>query len=86
MTSLNTKNLESVLLAKPHLAVTLPCRTLTLSAKVPCRTLQIVEPKALNSEKDYLAEPWSARSFRKCPNTKDWECQSSNERSQDQEP
>ena len=27
---------------------------LTRSAKVSCRTLQIAEPKALNSEKDYL--------------------------------
>ena len=42
-------------------------RTLTRSAKVSCRTLQIAEPKALNLEKGYLAEPWNARSFRVCP-------------------
>ena len=34
---------------------------------VSCRTLQIAEPRALNLEKDYLAEPWNAGSFRKCP-------------------
>ena len=33
------------------------CRTLTHSAMVSCRTLQIAEPKALNLEKDDLAEP-----------------------------
>ena len=67
MISLNAKNLESVLLAEPQLAVMFPCRTLTRSAKVSCRTLRLAEPKALNSEKDYLAEPWNAGSFRKCP-------------------
>ena len=67
MISLNAKNLESVLLAEPQLAVMFPCRTLTRSAKVSCRTLQNAEPKALNSEKDYLAEPRNAGSFRKCP-------------------
>ena len=67
MISLNAKNLENVLLAEPQLAVMFPCRTLTRSAKVSCRTLQIAEPKALNSEKDHLAEPWNAGSFRKCP-------------------
>ena len=36
---------------------------LTPSAKVSCRTLQIAEPKALNLEKDYLAEPWNAGSL-----------------------
>ena len=43
------------------------CRTLTRSAIVSCRTLQIAEPKALNLEKDYLAEPWNSGSFRICP-------------------
>ena len=67
MISLDAKNLESELLAEPHVAVMFSCRTLTRSAKVSCRTLQIAEPKALNSEKDYLAEPWNAGSFAKCP-------------------
>ena len=67
MISPNAKNLESALLAEPHVAVMFPCRTLTRSAKVSCRTLQIAEPKALNLEKDYLAEPWNAVSFRKRP-------------------
>ena len=67
MISLHAKNLENVLLAEPRLAVMFPCRTLTRSAKVSCRALQIAEPKALNSEKDHLAEPWNAGSFQKCP-------------------
>ena len=66
MMSLNAKNLESVLLAEPHVAVIFPCQTLPRSTKVSCRTLQIAEPNALNSENDYLAEPWNAGSFRKC--------------------
>ena len=61
------RNLESVLLAEPHVAVVLSCRTLTRSAKVSCRTLQVAEPKVLHLEKDHLAEPWNAGSFRKCP-------------------
>ena len=61
--SLNAKNLESV----PDVAVMFSCQTLTHSAKVFCRALQIAKPKALNSEKDYPAEAWNARSFRKCP-------------------
>ena len=44
--SRNAKTLESALLAEPHVAVMSPCRTLTRSAKVSCRTLQIAEPKA----------------------------------------
>ena len=67
MISLHAKNLESALLAEPHIAVMFSCRTLTRSAMVSCRTHRIAEPKALNSEKDYLAEPWNAGSFRKCP-------------------
>ena len=72
MISLNAKNSESALLAEPHGAVMFSCRTLTSSAKVSCRTLEIAEPKALNLEKDNLAEPWNAGSFRACPlkNTK----------------
>ena len=31
------------------------------------RTLEIAEPEALNLEKDNLAEPWNAGSFRVCP-------------------
>ena len=58
MISLNAKNLESVLLAQHHVAVMFSCRTLTRSEKVCCRTLQVAERKALNLEKDYLAEPW----------------------------
>ena len=69
MLSLNAKNLESALLADPHVAVMSSGRTLTCSAKVSCRTLQIAEPKALNLEKDYLAEPWNAGSFCICPNS-----------------
>ena len=67
MISLNTKSLESVLLTEPHIAVMFSFRTLTDSVKVSSRTLQIVEPKALNLEKGYLAELWSVGSFRKCP-------------------
>ena len=63
MISLTAKNLESVLLAEPNVAVIFSCRTLTRSAKVSCRTLQIAEPQALNSEKDYLAEPWNEGPF-----------------------
>ena len=64
----NAKNSESALLAEPHGAVMFSCRTLTFSAKVSCRTLlEIAEPKALNLEKDNLAEPWNAGSFRVCP-------------------
>ena len=63
----DAKSLESVLLAEPHVAVMLSCRTLTRSAKESCRALQIAEPKALNLEKDYLAEPWNVGSFRVCP-------------------
>ena len=69
MISLRAKNLESALLAEPHVAVMFSFRTLTRSAKVSCRTLRLAEPKALNAEKDYLAEPWNAGSFRKCPYT-----------------
>ena len=54
MISPNAKNLESVLLAEPRVAVIVSCRTLTCSAKVSCRTLKIAEPNALISEKDYL--------------------------------
>ena len=68
MIFLNAKNSESALLAEPHGAVMFSCRTLTFSAKVSCRTLEIAEPKALNLEKDNLAEPWNAGSFRVCPN------------------
>ena len=67
MISRNAKTLESALLAELHVAVVSPCRTLSRSAKVSCRTLQIAEPKALNTKKDHLAEPWNAGSFRKCP-------------------
>ena len=67
MIFLNAKNSESALLAEPHGAVMFSCRTLTFSAKVSCRTLEIAEPKALNLEKDNLAEPWNAGSFRVCP-------------------
>ena len=67
MISLNAENLESALLAEPHVAVMFSCRTLTRSVKVSCRTLQIAEPKALNLEKDYLVEPWNAGSVRICP-------------------
>ena len=66
--SLKAKNSESVLLAEPHVSVMFSCQTLTLSAGVSCRTLQIAESKTLKLEKDYLAEPWNAASFRKCPN------------------
>ena len=66
MIFLNAKNSESALLAEPHDAVMFSCRTLTFSAKVSCRTLEIAEPKALNLEKDNLAEPWNAGSFRVC--------------------
>ena len=65
--SLNAENLESALLAEPHVAVMFSCRTLTRTAKVSCRTLQIAKPKALNLEKDHLAEPWNGGSFRICP-------------------
>ena len=54
MISLNAKNLESVLLAEPHVAVMFSCRTLTRSAKVSCRTPQLPN---LSPEKDYLAKP-----------------------------
>ena len=54
MLFLNAKSSESALLAEPHGAVMFPCRTLTFSAKVSCRTLEIAEPKALNLEKDNL--------------------------------
>ena len=67
---ISLQNLESAPLAEPHVAVMFSCRTLTRSAKVSCRTLRIAEPKALNSEKDYLAEPWNAGSSRKCPDNK----------------
>ena len=67
MIFLNAKNSESTLLAEPHGAVMFSCRTLTFSAKVSCRTLEIAEPKALNLEKDNLAETWNAGSFRVCP-------------------
>ena len=49
------KNLESILLAEPHVADSFSCRALALSAKECCRSLQIPKPKALNLEKDYLA-------------------------------
>ena len=61
--SLNVKNLESVLLAEPYVDVMFSCRTLTCSAKVCCRTLQIAVPKALHVEKDYPAEPANVGSF-----------------------
>ena len=67
MIFLNAKNSESALLAEPHGAVMFSCRTLTFSAKVSCRTLEIAEPKALSLEKDHLAEPWNGGSFRICP-------------------
>ena len=67
MIFLNAKNPESALLAEPHGAVMFSCRTLTFSAKVSCRTLEIAEPKALSLEKDHLAEPWNGGSFRICP-------------------
>ena len=67
MIFLNAKKSESALLAEPHGAVMFSCRTLTFSAKVSCRTLEIAEPKALNLEKDNLAEPWNAGSFRVRP-------------------
>ena len=73
MISLNAKNLESALLAEPHVAVMFSCRTLTRSANVSCRSLQIAEPKALKLEKAYLAEPWNAGSFRICPFSTDLE-------------
>ena len=66
MISLNVKNLDTALLAEPHVIVMLSCRTLARSAKVTCRTLQIAAPLALNLEKVYLAEPWNAGSFRIC--------------------
>ena len=37
------------------------------NAKVCCQTLQIPEPKALNLQKDHLAEHWNVASFRICP-------------------
>ena len=67
MISQNAKNFESAFLAEPHVAVMFSCRTLTRSAMVSSRTLQVAEPKALNLKKDYLAEPWNAGSFRTCP-------------------
>ena len=63
----NAKILESVLLVELYVAVMFSCRTLSRSAKVSCRTPHLAEPKALNLEKDYLAEPWNAGSFRVCP-------------------
>ena len=63
MISQNAKNLENVFLAEPCIAVMFPCRTLTRSEKISCRTLKIAEPKALHLEKDYLAKPWNAESF-----------------------
>ena len=65
MISLHAKNLESAPLAEPHFCshVLLP----NLHPMVSCRTLRIAEPTALNSDKDYLAEPSNAGSFRKCP-------------------
>ena len=67
MISLHAKNLESAHLTEPHVVVMFSCRTLTRSAMVSRRNLQIAEPKALNLKKDYLAEPWNAGSFRSCP-------------------
>ena len=55
MISLHAKYLESALLVEPHVAVMFSCRTLTRSAEVSCRTLQIAEPKAMDLEKDYLS-------------------------------
>ena len=72
MISLNAKILESVVLSEPHVAVMFSCRPLTHSAKVCCRTLQIAELKALNVEKDYLAEPSNVGSFRICPHMLKW--------------
>ena len=62
-----SKKLESVLLAEPHVPVMFPCRTLTRSEKDVGRTLQVAQPKALNLEKDSLAEPWIVGCFRICP-------------------
>ena len=67
MISLNAQKLESTLLAEPHVAVMISCRTMTRSEKKRCRTLQVAEPKALNLEKDFLAEPWIVGSFWICP-------------------
>ena len=55
MISLNAKNLESVFLAEPHVAVMLSCRT--LSAKVCCRTLQSPNRKPWNRRKIVLPNP-----------------------------
>ena len=41
-----TRKMRKVL-AEPHLAVMFSCQTLTRSAKVPCRTLQIADPERL---------------------------------------
>ena len=67
MISVNVKSLGSMLLAEPHVTVMFSCRTLTRSARVCCRTLQVAELKALNFEKDSLAEPCHVGSFRICP-------------------
>ena len=61
MISLNAKNLQCILLAKPHVAVMFSFRTLTRSAKVCFRTLQIPEPKAMNLEKACLGGPLECR-------------------------
>ena len=65
--SLSAKNLEGVLLAEPRFPVMLSCQTLTRSAKVCGQALQTAQPKALDLEKDHLAEPWNVGSFRLCP-------------------
>ena len=46
MIFLNAKNSGNALLAEPHGAVRFSCRSLTFSAKVSCRTLEIAEPTA----------------------------------------
>ena len=50
-----SQNLESMLLAEPHVAVMFSCRTLTRLAEICCRTLQTAEPEALNLEKGFLS-------------------------------
>ena len=57
MISLNAKNLESILLAEPHIAVMFSSRTLTRSAKVADKTLQIAEPKPWMRRRILLPNP-----------------------------
>ena len=59
----NAKKMESIaFLAEPHVGSCL--RTSTRSAKVCPRTLQILEPIALNLENACLLESWNVGSFR----------------------